>query len=71
MAKHVVADVFHGFVFSLFFNHWLEAKGSKEVFLVLGGIQMGVLLFTIPLYIYGKRLRCALAHLPHPRFASY
>lgn len=50
-------DVFHGLVFSLFFNRWLEADGSKTVFLALGGIHMACLLFTIPLYIYGKRLR--------------
>jgi len=50
-------DVLHGFVFSLFFNHWLEADGSRKVFVALGAIQMGCLLFTIPLYMYGKRLR--------------
>ncbi|KAI9819250.1 MAG: hypothetical protein M1827_007406 [Pycnora praestabilis] len=50
-------NVFHGLVFSLFFNTWLEADGSKNVFLALGGIQMGALLTTIPMYIYGKRMR--------------
>lgn len=50
-------NIFHGLVFSLFFNNWLDADGSKDVFLALGGIQLGVLLFTIPLYIYGKRAR--------------
>lgn len=51
------ADVFHGLVFSLFFNKWLDADGSKAVFLALGGIQLGCLLFTIPMYIFGKRAR--------------
>ena len=50
-------NIFHGLVFSLFFNGWLAADGSKEVFLALGGIQLGVLLFSIPMYIYGKRAR--------------
>lgn len=50
-------DVFHGLVFSLFFNRWLESDGAKPVFLALGGIQLGCLLFTIPMYIYGKRAR--------------
>ncbi|KAF8470032.1 major facilitator superfamily domain-containing protein [Kalaharituber pfeilii] len=50
-------NVFHGFVFSLFFNNWLESQGSRTVFLALGGIQLGCLVMTIPLYIYGKRLR--------------
>ncbi|KAF1830071.1 MFS general substrate transporter [Decorospora gaudefroyi] len=50
-------NVLHGFVFSLFFPHWLEASGSKETFLAIGGIQLGCLLFSIPMYIYGKRAR--------------
>lgn len=50
-------NVFHGLVFSLFFNDWLERDGSRRVFIALGCIQLGCLLFTIPLYIYGKRLR--------------
>lgn len=50
-------NVFHGLVFSLFFNEWLEADGSKDVFLAIGGIQIACLLTTIPMYIYGKRAR--------------
>ncbi|KAI9825981.1 MAG: hypothetical protein M1819_007482 [Sarea resinae] len=50
-------NIFHGLVFSLFFNKWLQSDGSKDVFLALGGIQLGCLLFTIPMYIYGKRAR--------------
>ncbi|PWW71566.1 MFS general substrate transporter [Tuber magnatum] len=50
-------NVFHGLVFSLFFNRWLEKDGSKTVFIALGALQIGALIFTIPLYIYGKRLR--------------
>jgi hypothetical protein len=50
-------NIFHGLVFSLFFPHWLEADGSKNVFLVIGGIQVVCLLTTIPMYIYGKRAR--------------
>lgn len=47
-------DILHGFIFSLFFTRWLESSGPKEVFLAVGGIQMGCLLFSIPMYIYGK-----------------
>lgn len=50
-------DVFHGFVFSLFFTHWLQHDGPKDVYLAVGGIQLACLLFTIPMYIYGKRAR--------------
>jgi MFS family permease len=50
-------DIFHGLVFSLFFNKWLAGDGAKKVFLSLGGIQLACLTFTIPMYIYGKRAR--------------
>ncbi|KAF2460294.1 major facilitator superfamily domain-containing protein [Lineolata rhizophorae] len=50
-------NIFHGLVFSLFFNHWLESDGPKDTFVALGGIQMACLLFTIPMYIFGKRAR--------------
>ncbi|KAI9675040.1 MAG: hypothetical protein M1817_001446 [Caeruleum heppii] len=50
-------NVFHGLVFSLFFNAWLEHDGAKDVFLALGGIQLACLLTTVPMYIYGKRAR--------------
>ncbi len=50
-------NVFHGLVFSLFFPHWLHSEGPKEVFLIIGGIQIACLLTTIPMYIYGKRAR--------------
>lgn len=50
-------NVFHGLVFSLFFNNWLERDGSRKVFIALGGIQLACLALTVPLYIYGKRLR--------------
>jgi p-aminobenzoyl-glutamate transporter AbgT len=50
-------DILHGLVFSLFFPEWLEAKGSKNVFVAIGIIQLVCLLFTIPMFIYGKRAR--------------
>lgn len=57
LSTNTNTDIFHGLVFSLFFNKWLDADGAKSVFLALGGIQLGLLLFTIPMYIYGKRAR--------------
>ena len=50
-------NILHGLVFSLFFNHWLEAQGAKKVFLAIGGIQLACLASTVPVYIYGKRCR--------------
>ncbi|OJJ34128.1 hypothetical protein ASPWEDRAFT_114166 [Aspergillus wentii DTO 134E9] len=50
-------NIFHGLVFSLFIVDWLDSDGSRTVYLALGGIQLACLLFTIPMYIYGKRAR--------------
>jgi hypothetical protein len=50
-------NIFHGLVFSLFFPQWLHSEGSKEVFLVIGAVQIACLLTTVPMYVYGKRAR--------------
>jgi hypothetical protein len=50
-------NIFHGLVFSLFVTGWITASGPREVYIVIGVIQMVVLLSTIPMYIYGKRAR--------------
>ncbi|KAJ9651612.1 hypothetical protein H2198_009115 [Neophaeococcomyces mojaviensis] len=50
-------NILHGLVWSLFFPQWLEADGPKDVFVAIGGIQIACLLFTIPMYILGKRAR--------------
>lgn len=50
-------NIFHGLVFSLFFNRWLDAAGSRDTFIAIGAIQLACLLTTIPMYIYGKRAR--------------
>ncbi len=50
-------NVLHGLVFSLFVTGWLSNDGPKTVYIWIGIIQLILLLFTIPLYIFGKRLR--------------
>ncbi|KAI0008665.1 MFS general substrate transporter [Xylariaceae sp. FL0662B] len=50
-------NIFHGLVFSLFVTEWLTDAGAKTVYIWIGIIQLIVLLFTIPMYIYGKRAR--------------
>lgn len=50
-------NVLHGLVFSLFVTHWLEGDGSKTVYIWIGVMQMVAVLFSIPMYIFGKRLR--------------
>jgi hypothetical protein len=50
-------NVLHGLVFSLFVSHWMADDGPKMVYIWIGIIQLILMLFTIPLYIYGKRAR--------------
>lgn len=50
-------NIFHGLVFSLFVTNWMSADGPKMVYIWIGIIQLILLLFTIPMYIYGKRAR--------------
>lgn len=50
-------NIFHGLVFSLFFTTWLEDDGSKTVFIYVGIIQLILMTFSIPMYIFGKRAR--------------
>ncbi|KAM5346889.1 hypothetical protein ACJ41O_009894 [Fusarium nematophilum] len=50
-------NVLHGLVFSLFVTHWLTEDGPKMVYIWIGIIQLILILFTIPMYIYGKRAR--------------
>jgi len=50
-------NIFHGLVFSLFVTGWITSDGPKTVYIWIGIIQLTLLLFTIPMYIYGKRAR--------------
>lgn len=50
-------NVLHGLVFSLFVTHWMEDEGPKMMFIWIGIIQLLLMLFSIPMYIYGKRAR--------------
>lgn len=50
-------NIAHGLVFSLFVAHWLETDGPKTVYVWIGVIQVIVCLFSIPMYVFGKRAR--------------
>ncbi|KAF4988893.1 hypothetical protein FDECE_14893 [Fusarium decemcellulare] len=50
-------NILHGLVFSLFVTHWLADDGPKMVYIWIGIIQLLLMLFSIPMYIYGKRAR--------------
>ena len=49
------SDIFHGLVFSLFFNTWLDADGMKDTFVAIGGIQLACLTSTVPMYLFGAK----------------
>ncbi|KAL8294553.1 hypothetical protein RB597_007802 [Gaeumannomyces tritici] len=50
-------NILHGLVFSLFVTEWLEHDGAKAVFIWLGVVQLVVVAFAAPLFVYGKRCR--------------
>lgn len=50
-------NVLHGLVFSFFVTGWIEGDGAKSVFIWIGVIQLIVLAFTVPMFLFGKRAR--------------
>ncbi len=57
MTLNFSKNIFHGLIFSLFVTGWIESSGAKSVYIWIGVIQLILLLFTIPMYLYGKRAR--------------
>jgi len=49
------------FGLTYFVNDWLARDGALAVFNVLGSTFIAVWLLTIPLWIFGKRIRSAIA----------
>ncbi|KAI1431292.1 major facilitator superfamily domain-containing protein [Xylaria sp. CBS 124048] len=45
------------FAFTFFVNDWLARDGAQAVFNTLGGVWLAVNVLTIPLWIFGKRMR--------------
>ncbi|TVY90722.1 putative MFS-type transporter [Lachnellula willkommii] len=45
------------FVASLFVNGWLSKVGPQMVFSTIGGFNLVTCLFTIPIYVFGKKFR--------------
>jgi hypothetical protein len=37
--------------------NWLQDEGPLRVFSIMGGTHVAVTALTIPMYVYGKRLR--------------
>ncbi len=51
----------HGLAFSLFVVDWVKASGARDTFLVIAGMHLVFLFITVPLYMYGKRVRMWMA----------
>ena len=47
-------NIFHGLAFSLFFPGWLERRGSREVFIILGMIEL-VCVATVGTDVYVRK----------------
>jgi len=45
------------FGFTFFVNDWIESEGVRQVFIVVGGIQVAVTVPAILLWVYGKKIR--------------
>jgi len=50
-------------VMSNFVNSWFETSGAKVVFVVVAIANLGVSVVSIPMYIFGKRLRSVVSLL--------
>jgi hypothetical protein len=57
------------FGLSHYANNWVAAKGPREPMYVWGGTALFLCLLTIPIYIFGKRLRGWWAR--HDLFAKF
>ncbi|KAJ5698976.1 cycloheximide resistance protein [Penicillium macrosclerotiorum] len=55
-AMNFIKNLF-AFGLSFYINDWIANQGVRGCFFAIGGITMGVTLFTIPMYIFGKRAR--------------
>ncbi|KAF4548594.1 MFS-type transporter-like protein 63 [Elsinoe fawcettii] len=53
----VIFALCHGLVFSLVFDEWIVSRGPKEVFLVMGAVEVAIMAGAIPMYVFGKRIR--------------
>ncbi|KUJ13364.1 MFS general substrate transporter [Mollisia scopiformis] len=53
----MIAKNFMCFGFTFFMNNWAASWGPARLFNCLGGIQVGICVTAIPMYILGKRCR--------------
>jgi len=59
---HDITDIVLGM--NYFIASWITDQGPLEVFSIIGGIHIFICLLTIPMYVYGKKVRSMTARLP-------
>lgn len=60
-----------GFLLSFYTNPWIAESGYLDAYGAMAGISAAVLLFWIPLYIWGKKIRHATWHWPFMRYVHW
>lgn len=46
-----------------FISDWITEQGPLQVFSIIGGVHIFILLLTIPMWIFGKRCRSLTARV--------
>lgn len=52
------------FIASTYVNAWLASVGPQTMFAQIAGLNLGLCLLTVPMYVYGKRFRSMIARSP-------
>lgn len=55
-AMNFVKNLF-AFGMTFYVNDWIATQGVRACFFAIGGITIGVVLLTVPMYVFGKRAR--------------
>ena len=53
----VMVRNFFSFAAGKFLPRWLDGQGTANTFYAIAGIQAGLVLMTVPLYVFGKIVR--------------
>jgi hypothetical protein len=60
-----------GFLLSFYTNPWIAQSGYSVAFGTMAAISGGCILFVIPFYIWGKKIRHASLNWPILRFTHW
>ncbi|KAF9734281.1 hypothetical protein PMIN03_006557 [Paraphaeosphaeria minitans] len=54
----------YSFGMNYFISSWISSMGPLQVFSIIGGLHIFIMLLTIPMWIFGKRCRSLTARVP-------